>query len=157
MCCKSNDRLNIRQMEHAIRRNFGGFSMEGKEDIVEIFMKQVKTHLPTSMPEKSCMKKRLKNCFRDEFKNNQANRDQLYTIFLRSWRERIRNDLEGPGKQVDDELVQQYCSHIFQQKWLEGRFDSSFQEEYEKQYNLFFEEKFEKEVKASTLYTFHGL
>ena len=157
MCCKSNNRLNIRQMEHAIRRNFGGFSLEGQEDIVEIFMKQVKTRLPTAMPKKSEMKKKLKNSFRDEFKNDQAKHDQLYATFFLSSHERIRNDLKGPGKQVDDEQVQQYCSLTFQKKWRDGKFDPTFQVEYEKQYNSFFEEKFEKEVKPTTFYTFHAL
>ena len=150
MCSKSNNRPNICQMEHAIKRNFGGCKLEGQKDIVEVFTEQVTPLLPTSMPEKPDMERKLKDNFRDEFKSDQVERDQLYDLFFASFHERIRDDLEATEKPADDKQVQQHCSVIFQKKWLEGKFDFDFQEEYEKQYTLFFQEKFEKEVKTST-------
>ena len=152
MCSKSNDRPNIRQMEHAIKRNFGGCKLEGQKDIVEVFTEQVTPLLPTSMPEKPDMERKLKDNFRDEFKNEQVKRDQLYALFFASFHERIRDGLEATEKPADDKQVQQHCSVTFQKMWLEGKFDfdfQDFQEEYEKQYTLFFQEKFE-EVKTST-------
>ena len=114
MCCKSNDRPNIRQMEHAIRRNFGGYNLEEGKDAAEVFMEQIKPQLPTVMPKKSDMERRLKYNFRDEFKNDQVKCAELYTIFSASWCEHQRNDLEGTERQVDDEQVQQCCSIVFQ-------------------------------------------
>ena len=149
MCSKSNSSPNKRQVEHAVRRNFGGYTLEMRKDAAEIFLEQIQPSLLTAMPTKSEMKVKLKNNFRDEFKNDPVKRDQLYASFFALWHERVRSSLqESVIHEVDDEQLQQYCSVIFRQMWSEGRFDYGFQEEYEKQYTSFFQEKFEKEVKA---------
>ena len=127
MCKNAKEHPTWRQIEHVIRRNFGGFD---EFDAIEVFKRKI--HIRTEPPGKSECREQWRPILEKEHKDMEETKKKLFKRFKdQHWD--IYEFKKDPERECYEDFVIEYNS---------GKLDSQITAEFEK----FFTNKFDGEV-----------
>ena len=143
MCREARCRPNLKQIEHVVRRNFSGY--EGFDP------RQMLVDLPFSppAPDKEKSMEEWKPRLREQFRGDKQAHSTLRAMFLQVNKERLRKEyIESDRKISEDKFMNQEFDKCL---ILETFSDEHFQICYQKEFNTYFKQAFEKVMHSFTV------
>ena len=108
MCKTAREPPSWQQIEHAIRRNFGGFD---EFDTIEVFKSKI--HHFREVPEKVKCEEKWRSLLRQQHRDMEETKRRLYEQFIEEqhWNTRMHSE-----KECNDIFIKQYESGVLDEK-----------------------------------------
>lgn len=147
MCKITKELPNQAQIEHAIRRNFGGFDKKKNDETFKLFNAVIPS---TSKPDRSIYYDNYRISLRDEFKESDHVRRVFFELYTEKHTKKLNEEfaLTLDSKKTDsDQQFKKYNKEKFRECLQKDDFeDDDINEKFEDEYSKYFERRFNTEV-----------